>query len=264
MPYVANPLARVTPASERLWEVDWLRGVAIVLVVYYHLMFDLQHFRLLDIAWEHRIWNIQAKAIKSMFLFLAGVGLQLSVTAARSRESAQTQLFWRYAKRGGAIFAIAMLITLATSIALPRGTIHFGILHAIGASLIITYPLLRFGYWLLPAGLALIALAFVLVDYRMDGYWLLWLGVLPHEYWTVDYAPLIPNLGVVFLGVCAARWAWSGNVRRLALRTQPGYRVNALLCLLGRHTLAIYLLHQPLLFGFFYLLDLLTIVQLYA
>ena len=264
MTIFTNPLARATPAHLRLWEVDWLRGIAIMLVIYYHLMFDLQHFGLIDIDWKHITWKAQAKVIKSMFLLLVGMSLQLSVTAAWAQQGRSSGLYQRYLLRGGSIFAIAMLITLATSFALPEGTIHFGILHAIGASLIITYPLLRCGYWLLLPAAVLFVLAFIIYPYRIDGYWLIWLGVLPGGYWTVDYAPLIPNLGIVFLGVCAARWLYPNNQRRFALAATPGNWVNLCLSRMGRHTLMLYLIHQPVLFAVFYILAWLGLIRFYA
>ena len=245
------------PTSQRRWEVDALRGFALVLMIGYHLMFDVHHFRLADIQWDAYEWKLAAKLIKSLFLFTVGVSLHLSVTAAVAHKI--PNIGWQIAKRSIKLGLIAMLITLATSAVLPQGTIHFGILHSIALSLPISFFLLGLGYWMLPLGGAIIAMSFWVSHIQTEGMWLLWLGVLPTDYWTVDYAPLIPNLGIILLGVCYGKWRYplcnhnkQGAAPLLSAR---------LLAAAGKHSLIIYLIHQPVLFAGFYVLSWLGIIQ---
>jgi uncharacterized membrane protein len=71
--------------SERLWELDALRGLAVVLMIVFHLTWDLQFLGLIVVDVFSRPWQIFARGIGSLFIFLLGVSLVLSSARAPSR-----------------------------------------------------------------------------------------------------------------------------------------------------------------------------------
>ncbi len=142
-----------------------------------------------------------------------------------------------------------MIITLATWM-LGMGIIVFGILHLIGTSIILAYPFLRFRFLNLFAGLAIIAAGWYLqtLDLTAESPWLLPLGVVPEGLFMPDYRPLLPWFGVVLLGVFAGNLAYGGGKRIAGLSWRRPSPARTL-AFLGRYSLFIYLVHQPLLVG---------------
>ena len=234
--------------GSRFWDVDLVRGVAIVMVVFYHLIYDMDNLAGYPVESTSGFWDIFADTSATVFVFL--VGLSLSIGHARAgRTGAGRDRFWRHAGRGARIFGYGMLIT-AVFLALGYGYVVFGILHLIGLSTVLAYPFLGLRLANLVLGLTLIAAgAYVraqdFVFGGAAGVLLSPLGVVPEGLFMPDYRPLLPWFGVVLLG------AFFGNAAYLPRKERsppsPPPRAAAPLAFLGRHTLIIYLVHQPFL-----------------
>ncbi|WP_275790867.1 heparan-alpha-glucosaminide N-acetyltransferase [Pararhizobium gei] len=237
------------PARERrgrLWEIDALRGIAIIAMASYHFSWDLEFFGYLDPGTVGTGgFKIYARAIASSFLFLAGVGLVLGHDPA---------IRWRvFLIRLAKIAAAAGIITAATLIAFPESFIFFGILHAIATASLIGLVFLR-----LPPVLTLLVAAaafaapFYLRSALFDLPALWWVGLSETLPRSNDYVPLLPWLAPFLAGIATARIALSrGAFSRL--RGVANARWKRALSLSGRHSLGIYLIHQPLLFGLVYI-----------
>jgi uncharacterized membrane protein len=87
----------------------------------------------------------------------------------------------------------------------------------------------------------------------VDFPWLLWLGVVPNQFSTLDYFPLLPWFGVVLLGVFIGNGVYKNNTRVFQLKDYSHTIVVRGLCFLGRYSLIIYLLHQLIIVGLLYL-----------
>ncbi len=234
------------PLARQRWPlVDALRGVAIVLMVAYHAAWDLYFFGFstLDVTQDPR-GRFVAHLIAGTFLTLVGIGLVLSV---RDGFNARAFLI-RFLK----IAAGAALVSIGTFYAMPEEWIFFGILHAIALFSLLALPLVMvpIGFIYPVAFVILFIIAFA-SRISIDAPWLLWLGLSQNIPRTNDYVPLIPWFGVVIAGVYIGRLAlMSDRVRAFCSKPLP--RVAKPLQFLGRWSLVIYLVHQPVLFGAFY------------
>jgi uncharacterized membrane protein len=247
--------------GRRAWEVDALRGVAIIMMVIYHLMWDLSAFDIAPVDLYGLFWQSFQRATASLFLLLVGVSLQLRALRLGAAGADRAALWRRQFRRGLAVFGCGLLVTAATLVAIPRGFVVFGILHLIGVSIILAYPFMALGRWNLPIGLAVIAAGNAVAGYVIDMPWLVWLGLRFPGFTSVDYFPLLPWFGVVLIGLAAGELAY-GSGRRLPLPDLARLPPVRLLGWLGRHSLAIYLLHQPLLIAALIALGLLPLQRL--
>jgi uncharacterized membrane protein len=253
-----------TPVSrgQRFWEVDCLRGLAIIMMVIYHLMWDLSYVGVTDVNVFEGFWLGFQRATASLFLLLVGVSLQLSGARARLTHRSQAAVWRRQLRRGLTVFAWGMVVTLATWLLLRDAFVRFGILHLIGLSMLLAYPFLRLGPWNLALGAGLIAAGRLLQEVTVDAPWLLWLGLRPQNFYTVDYFPLLPWFGVVLIGLAVGDLVYRDDTRRLALPDLSALPPVSLVSWLGRHSLAIYLLHQPLLIALLIALGLVDVRSL--
>ncbi len=247
--YLTGMRASITPVrvlrGERLWEIDALRGVAILMMVVYHLLWDLASLGGYDIALRSGFWSWWQIVTASLFTGL--VGLSLTLSYSRERRSHPTGSLWsKYVIRGLTVFTWGLVIGLVTYLTLGAGYyVRFGILHLIGLSIILAYPFLRWRWLNLALGLLLILLGPVIQGFRLDLSILEWLAPTPGS--GVDYAPLIPWFGRVLIGIFLGNVLYPGGQRRFGL---PDFGHNALIMplrLLGENSLLIYLIHQPIL-----------------
>ncbi len=230
--------------KERFWEIDFLRGIAIIMMVTYHLLYSLHYFGHYPIQVYSGFWMYFARVTAITFIFL--VGVSLSISFFRVNQEKRTGLFLKYFQRGLKIFSWGLMITLVTWFFLREGYIVFGILHLIGISIILAYPFLKIHFWNLPLGLLCILMGIYSKNVVVDFTWLLWLGFRPPHFYTLDYFPLLPWFGVVLIGIFCGNLLYPGYNRQFHLKDFSSFPPVKFLCFLGQYSLLIYLLHQPL------------------
>lgn len=238
--------------EERFWEIDALRGVAIVMMVTYHLLFDLYYFGIFPVHINTLLLWIFARSTAFLFLVVVGISLTLSYNRARlQRETLPADdnqlMFWKYLKRGLKIFTLGLLITLVTWFFIPDNFIMFGILHFIGLAIILEYPFLDRKYFNLVLAAIFMALGIYLGQFVFSESWLLWLGLKPAVFHSVDYFPLLPWLGVVSLGLFVGNTFYQDYQRQFRMPVIHDHNLIKLASFLGRHSLLIYVIHQPIL-----------------
>ncbi|MDX3926991.1 MAG: DUF1624 domain-containing protein [Shinella sp.] len=256
---MTNPLAADTAKTEdvtgsteparipRIDLIDQLRGAALVAMAIYHFTWDLEFFGYIEPGTAGTGgWKLFARLIAGSFLFLAGVSLVLG----HGRGLRWRPFLIRLAKIAGA----ALLITVATRFAFPDNFIFFGILHFIAAASLVGLVFLH-----LPVAITVMAAAaaflapLYLRSAAFDHPALWWVGLSASVPRSNDYVPLLPWLAAFLLGIAVCRSILSrGLAGRLAAVGAIPSRWKTLLTKAGRHSLAIYLLHQPILIALVY------------
>jgi uncharacterized membrane protein len=234
-PPSAAPRA-ATPS--RIAGVDALRGGALCLMFVYHFSFDLRYYHVIASDFEHDPFWLGFRAlIVASFMGLVGISLVLA-----DRAGATTAHFW---KRIGIIAACAIAASIGSFILFPRTFIYFGILHCIAVASILAWPLVRRPRVALVLGIAVIVAGVAFSHPLFDERAWSWLGFTTHKPATEDYVPLAPWAGVVLVGITLGRALDRAAFRPLGvLRNAPRW-----LRFLGRHSLIVYMVHQPILLG---------------
>ena len=224
---------------ERLVALDALRGVALLWMVGFHFCFDLSYFGLIQANfYVDALWTTQRTLILSLFLLCAGAGQALA--------GAQGQSWSRFWRRWGQIVAAALLVSVASAWLFGDRFIYFGVLHGLAVMLILTRLAAWLGHWLWLLGAVAIAFPFFVSHPFFDPPAWNWLGLVSQKPLTEDYVPLLPWLGVTFWGAAAMHWLLAKRPAWLALW---GARRLVWLVALGRRSLLLYLVHQPVMIG---------------
>jgi uncharacterized membrane protein len=221
---------RVVSTDNRIWEIDLLRTVAIVLMVVFHLVYDLNEFAGLDVNYWSGFWYWEGRASAWTFIFLSGI------SSGFSRNTV---------KRGVKVFAAGMLITLVTYFFLREQYIRFGILHFLGTCMVL-FPLLK---RMSNTGLVIGAVAIALLGIPVqrvvaDTALLLPLGIMYNGFVSADYYPLIPYLSIFMMGVLAYKLHYFKRVSLFKFSFQNRY-----ITMISKNSLMIYLIHQPIVLG---------------
>jgi uncharacterized membrane protein len=238
-------VARVE-GSRRILAVDLARSVALLGMAVFHFTWDLELFG--HIAPGTTIqggWAIFARAVAGSFLFLAGVSLVLAHGDG---------IRWRgFLRRLAMVAAAALAITAATFLAMRDAFIFFGILHSIAVASVLGLLFLRAPVWLI---LAAAAAVWLLPDLArapaFDPRWLAWTGLAETPPRSFDLVPVAPWFAATLLGIAAGRMGQAAGLWDRLRTASPG-PVLAAAAWPGRHSLAVYLLHQPVLIGLVWL-----------
>ncbi len=221
----------------------------------FHLSWDWNYL-ISPIRWLPAwYWGTVADMIGATFFWVAGMSQFLSPGHSS-----------RAVREGAKLFGWGMFLTVGTLIYSPNGPILFGVLHSLGVSKILTYPLrkLRPSLIVLPAFAAL-GLGYWLRNQHFHGEWsylAMWIGFRPTPIPTMaDYYPILPEIGYMWLGACLARVLYRENYPnppQLKLEKKPAKKAESVaftsppsraVAWFGRHALVIYIVHQPILFG---------------
>jgi uncharacterized membrane protein len=232
-----------TASGPRVAAIDVARGVALIGMALYHLSWDFAYFRLASAEFPLvPPMRLFSHAVAGAFLMLAGVSLALAHRGG---------IRWRaFLRRLAVVGGAAALLTLATYFYAPQQTIFFGILHCIAVASLLAAPLLRLPAWVALAFSALvIAAPWLVASSAFDSPALVWLGLGTVAPQTLDWRPLTPWSGPVFLGLALTRLNFARLSASPLWRWRPVARPGRALAFAGRHSLAIYLIHQPLLFA---------------
>jgi uncharacterized membrane protein len=237
-----------TDRHERIWEIDFLRGVAIILMVCYHLLFDLGEFVGVKtfLGWSTDLsktaWIIAQFFFAGLFVVLSGTSSTLSRNNIR---------------RGLRLLAVSLLVSVATYIFDKSSAVYFGILQFLAVSMLIygaAFEKAKANVCA-AAGAAVLGLGAALpwlkraLAVRTD--WLMPLGLHSPSFSAFDYFPLIPWFGIFLMGAVLGKTLYASKRSLLPWRL-PSTFVN----FAGRYSLVIYIVHQPVIMGVLYLFGL--------
>jgi len=130
---------------------------------------------------------------------------------------------------------------------------YFGVLHFIVLASVLGLPFTRFYWSNLFIGIGLLVFGLIYQHEYFNQPWLQWFGLMTYKPITEDYVPLLPWFGVVLIGLFLGKAIYARPKIPTLARWQPVRLPGKILSAAGRHSLLIYLLHQPLLLGVLYL-----------
>lgn len=235
--------------SSRLDLLDLIRGFTIISMVIYHLVWDLVFICGHNWKWFFgaKIWQ---QSICWTFIILSGFCISLG-----------RNLF----KRGLIVFACGLLVSAVTVLITPQSKIIFGILTFIGSSMLLMVPLRRIFDKISPAiGAAFSFFLFLLFkncthqylgiasfkilelpDFLYKNLFTTFFGFPKADFFSSDYFPFFPWFFLFVFGYFLYRFVESKGLCKKLLSNGNLPIIN----FIGRHSLIIYLLHQPIIYG---------------
>lgn len=223
--------------KKRIWELDALRGLNLLWMIVIHFIYDITYLFPL-IRWSFPVWyQALVRLCGVLFVLISGVCVTLGKHSLR---------------RGLTVLCCGMVITAVTVALALTGLcdssiiIYFGVLHCLGCCMLL-WPLFRKcpGWFLILTGCVLRSVGQYLDTLTLDTFWLIPFGVIPRGFASSDYFPLVLHFGIFLCGAGAGRYLYQKKVTLLP-------KVKEILPIrflswCGRHSLLIYMLHQPVL-----------------
>lgn len=235
----ARTLQKMRENGQRLQSLDAIRGLSIILMVGYHFLFDLVEFAGAPRWWfSNPLFDFLQVVFSAAFILMAGISSHLS------RNN------W---KRGGMVCAAALVITAATytldKLLHLQTLVTFGVLHLLGVCILIYAAarkvIDRIPRWAAPVlylALLYVTRRFCYMRY-VETPFLFPFGMVKLGFYWGDYYPLFPWMFVFFLGTWLGQYLVEGKFPKMFYKARC-----PLLAWFGQHTLAIYLIQQPVLY----------------
>lgn len=215
--------------TKRFLMIDYIRGAAVLLMIIFHTAYDLNYFGYLNLDFhKDPLWYWFPRLI--VFLFLTAVGLSFPLVHGKF---IQWRLFWpRWIK----LTLLAIIISISTYFMFPQSWIYFGTLHSIATISLFILPFTSRPRLSLFLGLLILAISLI------PNFTWPWPS-LPHK--SMDYIPALPWVYVSLISI----YLNSIGLHRIIKKE---IKALAPLKYFGKHSLLIYILHQPLIFGALY------------
>lgn len=211
----------------RIWELDLFRGIALILMVYFHVIYDLKEFYYYPVSYSDGINFYIGKISAILFILISGISSSLSKNNT---------------KRSLKVLGAAMLITIITHLYDLDYGVKFGILHFLGVSMLLAPAFIKLNkYVLIALGAIIIVCGDFVSNINTSVNYLFLVGITNSSFTSSDYYPLVPWFGVFLIGLSLGKTLYSGRRSLLAFDMNDN-----MIILAGRNTLPIYLLHQPM------------------
>jgi uncharacterized membrane protein len=220
--------------KNRIYEIDVLRGFAIFLMVIFHFSYDLTIFRYVQIDFlNDSYWVTFRVIIVGLFLSMVGMSLYISYH--------KKIYFNKLIRRSKILLLACIAISIGTYFSFPNQWIFFGIIHFVLIASIIGVFFVKIPFTSLIIGIVIIILSYMNIihlNFLME--WARNNLNLPYQ--TMDLVPLFPWMGAVLIGIYL-------QYQNLFGFKFSKSKIKDILSYLGKRSLLIYMIHQPILFS---------------
>lgn len=229
-----------TKEKTRIWELDFLRGIALLFMIYFHIIFDMKDIFGYNVEYSKGFNYLTGRVAGILFILISGVSCTLSNNNI---------------KRALKILTIAVTITIATHLYDVELGVKFGVLHFLGFSIMI-YPFLNKlnEYLLAMLGTVILIFGNYVSKLNPGTDYLFIFGITSEKFVSSDFYPLIPWLGIFIYGIILGKIFYKDKTSVFNLQLK-----NNIVSWLGRNTLIVYIIHQPIILSIIGLIKKITI-----
>ena len=234
----------------RIHYLDVLRGFSVFAMIVYHFFWDLGYFKFIELEnITQGLPLLFAQCIGASFIVISGISFRLA--------SLSDNFTHKFLKRLIILIFICLIITSITFFLDQKSFIFFGILHFLATCSIIGLLSLKIknNYLFLILFMCSFVVGTSEITFDLPGY-LSWIGLNTKVPITNDFYPLFPWISFYFFGLWVSKPAINYlqyKNKNLGSYYQKFYTIYRGLQFLGRNSLAIYILHQPIFFSLFLL-----------
>ena len=255
-------MKNISKAKNRIHLLDEIRGIAVFCMIFYHAFYILgASFGIIGAKELFDFFKPVQPVFAGIFIFICGISCTLS----------ESNL-----KRGLILLGVALGMTAVTAFVMPKlgfveCEIYFGILHFLSLSILIYTALSKkVGSVSVFTGILVCAILYAFTSKIGEGFLaygdliflplpeklyetnlLVPLGIYNSDFFSADYFPLFPDIFIFFAGVFAGKYFGSEGYPDWCYENKLSF-----FSFLGRNALVIYIVHQPVIYGIAYCIDL--------
>lgn len=208
-----HPVTRLNndhiPAKKRFIEIDAAKGIAVMLMMFFHYFYLGKHMNVLDTNTDSGFIYLTAKLAHMTFIIASGMNLALSTSGKSSDEYIPKKV-----KRGLYLLAVGLIISYLTKIEFGDSYVKFGIMHFMGTAVILSSFLMKVPVltYIISAVILFIHILLKTPSIKnkflgiceQNPFMCFIGGIMNIKYTSLDHFSLIPYLGYFLLGSAIA------------------------------------------------------------
>lgn len=222
--------------KNRITELDFFRGIALILMIYFHIIWSMNELYNYDVLYSSWIHFFIGKLSAILFILVSGIVFSLG------------HFKW---KRFFLLAGVAIGISGVSYLYGNAYEINFGIIHFFAVSSLLAILFNKTNkYLLITIWIGIIAMWSRISSISMPSDYLFFLWLVSKTFQSADYYPLIPRFGIYLIGMGLSKILYTEkkNIFWNIFNVSP---IN----FIGRNTLLIYIIHQPIIIWILYLLQ---------
>ena len=256
--------------SKRFYEIDTLKGIAVILMVIFHFFYLVSKMEIKDINTRCGPLYASAKTAHCLFIFLVGVNLAISYKKFKEKnredfENDKNKYYSKYLsktfKRIAVLVVAAASVSILSYLAFKNLYVKFGIFHFIAAAVLLTTPIVGSKYLSLTLS-AIIGLLYTIFNSgKMRNFtsiachktpiFCFITGIFNTKFSSLDHFSLVPYLGLVAFGIFIGNTLYTDK-ERLFLKKEDSKKIDDFfekdeilgsLNLMGKYSFQIYFIH---------------------
>jgi uncharacterized membrane protein len=232
----------------RYEKLDILRGIAIVLMVLFHLNYILVHIFWIDsLNFSSIFWLFIGKIWALLFIIISGISFFLA------EKKYDNKIVKKYLKYAFFLWIISLCISFFTYFFLPSQIILFGILHFFSLSFLLILFFRRLRYFNFLFGICIMVFP-LFFSMRTSLHYLFFLGFLPSWFYSADFYPIFPYFWVFLFSYASAIFLSKKEFLETIFWWKYRWKIISFLKFIWKNSLLIYLIHPPLIIGIIYLI----------
>ena len=199
----------IQPKKSRYVEIDVAKGVAVMLMMFFHYFYLGKHMNILNVNTDSGLLYLCAKLAHTTFIIASGMNLAISTSGKSSSDYVPKKV-----KRGLYLFSIGLIISYLTKIEFGESYVKFGIMHFLGFAIILSTFLMK-----TPMLTYFVSAFILLIHYLLkipsfknkftnicqkNPFTCFISGIMNLKYNSLDHFGIIPHLGYFLLGSAIA------------------------------------------------------------
>jgi len=243
---------------KRYYEVDFIKGLAVICMVIFHYFYLGTNMGKLTVNTQEGIYYILAKFAHLAFIFM--VGINLVITRLNYKDKTDEEYRLGQYKRVAFIAFCAVVISIVSYITFPDKWIKFGILHFIAVGILILLPFVNRPNISLGISIAVALIYYLNQTGILSGFYpyinelpAFILGFFNIRYNSLDHFAILKYLPVMALGIFVGHKIYKYGGRKIKsldsldkVLTKDNIVVG-----IGKRSLEIYIAHFIILYMYF-------------
>lgn len=239
--------------------IDFLKGIAIILMVIFHIFYFPNVYGYTEFKWNTPLLKIIAKIAQVIFITTAGINLYLAYNKELKDKEEKNNYVKKHLSRTFKLIVIAILISISSYFVFGNMFVKFGILHFMAASSLILLPFIDS-----QKILAFIIFIVLVLKYLANNYQSIFYIIPPklafisgfyNSYGSIDHFPLVPWLAVMCIGLLAGKVIINSDNKNLLVDDKDQNNIiNEGIKWTGKNSLEIYVVHWIVLYIVFALI----------
>ncbi len=232
----------------RYEKLDILRGIAITLMIIFHINYSLTNiFWINFLNFSDILWIIIWKISVFLFIIVSWISFLLA------EKKYKNNIYKKYLKYSFYLWILSFFITFLTYLFINSQIILFGIIHFFFVSYLLMLAFHRFKYYNIIIWIIIILLP-IFISMETSSHYLFFLWFLYPWFYSADFYPIFPYFWVFLLSYSISFFLYEKSLLTKIFWWEYIWILNNFLKYIWKRSLFIYLIHQPIIIWVIYLL----------